>query len=46
MFGFFGLDPIHWIIIAVVGLIVIGMPITIIILLVMLRKQKSGGEKE
>jgi hypothetical protein len=46
MFGFFGLDPIHWIIIAIVGLIVIGMPITIIILLVMLRKQKSGGEKE
>jgi hypothetical protein len=45
MFGFFGLDPIHWVIIAVMGLLCFGTPITIIVLLIMLARKKGGEEQ-
>jgi hypothetical protein len=46
MFGFFGLDPIHWIIIALVGSILIGIPIIIVVLSMVRGKRTGGGEKD
>jgi hypothetical protein len=43
MFAFFGLDPIHWLIVAVVGLTLFGAPVLVIVLLLSQRRRSAGS---
>jgi hypothetical protein len=43
MFAFFGLDPIHWLILLVMGLVVIGVPVLVVALVLSQQRRAAGG---